>query len=82
MKAYSQLPCNREIKTKVNASYSSWKQILFGVPQESILGPLFFDIFMCDLFTLLVKTDFTSFTDNNTIQPLYLKLLLEMSSAP
>ena len=31
---------NRKQRTKINTEYSSWEEILFGVPQGSILGPL------------------------------------------
>ena len=41
---------NRKEKTKVNSSYSSWEEILFGVHQGSKLGPLLFNIFLCDMF--------------------------------
>ena len=30
---------NRKQRTKINLTYSSWEEILFGVPQGSILGP-------------------------------------------
>ena len=50
----------------VNSSYSHWEEILFGVPQGSILGPLLFDIFLCDLFFIMNKTDFASYSDDNT----------------
>ena len=44
--------CNRKQRTKINTAYSSWKEILCGVPQGSILGTLFFNILICDLFLL------------------------------
>ena len=58
---------NRKQRTKINNAYSSWEEILFAVPQGSILGPILFNIFLSDLFLVLKETDFASYADDNTI---------------
>ena len=47
---------NRKLRTRVNGDYSFWEDILFGVPQGSILRPLLFNVFLCGLFLILKKT--------------------------
>ena len=61
---YSYL-ANRKQKTEINSSYSSWEEILFGVPQGSILGPLLFNFFLCDMFLVRSQKDFVSYADDN-----------------
>ena len=57
---------NRKQRTRVDSFYSSWEKILSGVPQDSVLGPLLFNIFMCDMLLMLKTTSFTSYADDNT----------------
>ena len=56
---------NRKQRTKVDSFYSSWEKILSGVSQGSILGPLLFNMFMCDMFSILKATTFTDYADDN-----------------
>ena len=48
-------------RTRINQAYSSWKEILFGIPQGSILGPIIFNIFLTDLFLALKDINFVSY---------------------
>ena len=55
---------NGKQRTKVDSFYSSWEKILSGVPQSSILGPLLFSKFMCDMFLILKTTSFPGYADD------------------
>ena len=57
---------NWKQRTKINTEYRLWEEIFFGVPQGSILGPLLFNIFLCDFSLIMNKIELGSYADDNT----------------
>ena len=42
-------------------------ELLFGVPQASILRPLLFNIFINDMFYFIKETNIANYADDNTL---------------
>ena len=57
---------NRKQRVKVGGIHSSWREILYRVPQRSILWQLLFNISLCDLFCSLEGTDRASYVSDTT----------------
>ena len=58
---------NRWHKTRINSSYSSWRELLNGVTQGSVLCPLLFNIYFNDLFYFLAETEAINYADDTNL---------------
>ena len=57
----------RQQRVSINGSFSSWKRITLDVPQGSVLGPMFFNLFINDLFLQIAKVDICNYADDTTL---------------
>ena len=57
---------HRKQRTKVKTALSSWSDIISGIPQGSIIGPLLFNIYLNDIFLFVDENSLTNYADDNT----------------
>ena len=63
---YSYLKGRRQA-VKINNTTSDFLTLISGVPQGSILGPLLFDIYVNDIFSIFNAASLHSYADDNTL---------------
>ena len=59
--------CNRFQRSIINSSFSSWNEVIIGVPQCSILGPPLFNIILNDVFLFISKCQLCNYADDKTL---------------
>ena len=52
-------------RVKINNSYSLWRLIKHGMPQGSILVPIIFNRFLCDVLFMIDIIDIASYADDS-----------------
>ena len=57
---------DRKHRTKVDDSFSDFIDLLLGISQDSILDPLLFNIYICNLFFFVEQDNVTSYADDTT----------------
>ena len=56
---------SRYQRIRIGSNYSSWKEIIIGVPQGSILGPTIFNIYLIDIIFSTNLSEIASYADVN-----------------
>ena len=57
---------NRKQRVKINKTFSSWTELLYGVPYGFVLERNLFNIYLNDLFLFLNNTDVCNFAKDTT----------------
>ena len=59
--------CNRIQRSIINGSFSSWNEVIIGMPQGSILGPLLFNMVLNEIFLFISKCQLCNYVDDNIL---------------
>ena len=68
---------NRYQQRKIGSTFCYWNKLVFDASQGSILGPLFFNIFINDLFLFVNKSEISNYGNDNTLYSAYRKSLVK-----
>ena len=71
----------RKHRTKINNCFSEWADIILGIPQGSILGPLLFNIYINDIFYFVREDRITNYADDITPYTINKKNYVELVDA-
>ena len=58
---------DREQRVRIGNVHSSWETSNKGVPQGSVLRPIFFNVFLNDIFYFIKRARVTNYSDDNTL---------------